>query len=385
MSRHPVVNERNPGTARCWAEIDLSALRHNLELARQQSPPGAGLMAVVKADAYGHGVLPVVKTLRDHVKWFAVANVTEAREILPERGEVPIILFGPVLPEERREVVRLGAVPMLSSLAEAREFAALADDAPTGEVAAHVKVDTGMGRMGLDEATASQELRQILALPKLRVTGLATHFPSSDDDPRFTRGQIRRFRELLDAPRADLPADLEVHCQNSAGILDYDLDRVMTLARPGLMLYGSSPNGHQQQQLRPVCTWKSRVVLTRDVPEGRTVSYGRTFTTPRPMRIATIGAGYADGYPRILSNRGARVLIGGQPCPLLGRVTMDLIMADVSRLPADNCRPGAEVVLMGRQGQEEISAADLAEKAETIAYEIFTGISARVPRVVSAR
>jgi alanine racemase len=127
------------------------------------------------------------------------------------------------------------------------------------------------------------------------------------------------------------------------------------------------------------------VVLARDVPEGRTISYGRTFTTPRPMRIATIGAGYADGYPRILSNRGAQVLIGGHRCPLLGRVTMDLIMADVSQLPPKACEPGAEVVLMGRQGQEEILAADLAEKAETIAYEIFTGISARVPRAIVGR
>lgn len=364
---------------RCWAEIDLAALDHNFEVARRRSPGSAGVMAVVKANCYGHGVLPVVRLLRDRAAWFAVANLREAVEIEPEAGGVPIILFGPVLPEEREEVVRRGFVPMLSSLEEARAFAALADSDNPAQ--AHVKIDTGMGRMGIDEANAAQIVPQIAKMRALRITGIATHFPSADDDPDYTREQVDRFRALLNRLAEVFDERPIVHCQNSAGILDYEFPPFVTVTRPGLMLYGVSPSGGNQELLRPVVTWKSRVVLVREVPAGRTVSYGRTFTTPKPMRIATLSAGYADGYPRIVSNRGAAVLIAGRRCPLLGRVTMDLIMADVTDLPPDAVEPGREAVLLGRQGHEQITPDELAKMAETIEYEIFTSISARVPRV----
>jgi alanine racemase len=171
---------------------------------------------------------------------------------------------------------------------------------------------------------------------------------------------------------------LETHAQNSSGILDYG-GRAFSVARPGLMLYGVSPTGQGQELLRPALQWKSRVALARELPAGHGISYGRAFVTTRPTRIATIACGYADGYPRSLSGQGAEVLIGGQRCPLLGRVTMDLIMADVTHLQAP-AREGDEVVLLGRQGSETVTATELARLAGTIPWEIFTNISARVPR-----
>jgi alanine racemase len=362
---------------RCWAEIDLEALRHNLAAARAALAPGVQVMAVVKANAYGHGLAHAVEALRGKTEMFGVANVTEALEIRETDRVTPVFLLGPVLPDERPIVVQQGFIPAISKVEEARAFAALGRDAGRA-VEAHLAIDTGMGRVGLWEEEADAAAQEIARLDGLNITGVASHLPVADEDTAFTEEQLDRFQEIATRLRgAHFPGAL-IHIDNSAGILAFPA-QAGDLVRPGLMLYGSSPLPEYQARLRPVLTWKTRITLVREVGPGRGVSYGRTFITPREMRIATLAAGYADGYRRHLTDRDADVLIHGQRCRVLGRVTMDQILVDVSALP--EAREGDEAVLLGRQGSEEISAAELAKKAGTIPWDIFTGLGRRVERV----
>ena len=217
-----------------------------------------------------------------------------------------------------------------------------------------------------------------MALPNVKIHSLSTHLPVSNEDETFTRAELAQFSKLVKKLRAEFPVKFPVHVLPSAGVLAYS-DPPFDLARTGLILYGISPLPEFQKLLRPVMTWKTRIAVIRKMPGGHGISYGRTFITPREMRVATLSCGYADGYPRHLSNRDAAILVRGQRCPLLGRVTMDLMMIDVSHL--EDARVGDEVVLMGRQGDEEISATELAERADTITWEIITRIGSRVRRV----
>ncbi len=360
---------------RCWAEIDLAALQHNLAAVRAQVGDGVRVMAVVKANAYGHDVRHVVPALAGRVEMFGVANVAEAREVRALAAETPVFLLGPALPEERAEIVAAGFVPSVSSATEAREFGALAGGR---RVPVHLVIDTGMGRIGVWQEEAAAVAREILALPSLEITGIASHFPSADEDAAFTREQIAHFQGVVaELKLAGLSRPL-VHLENSAGVIGFPAAGG-DMVRPGLMLYGSAPVPDFQPRLRAVMSWKTRVTLVREVGAGRGISYGRAFIAPHPMRVATLATGYADGYRRHLSGREASVLLRGQRCAVLGRVTMDQIVADVSALPGIEC--GEECVLLGRQGREEILAAELAQKAGTIPWEIFTGIGRRVERV----
>lgn len=356
-----------PPQRRCWAEIDLAALRHNLAAVRERIGPRPGVMAIVKANAYGHGALEVAQALRGAVEMFGVANVAEARSVRSVAPETPIFILGPALAEERLEIIRERFVPAVSSAEEARAYSALAG---AQRFPIHLALDTGMGRIGIWEGEAAAEAREIAALPGVEIAGVATHLPVADEDEAFTGEQLARFGKVIETIGA--PA---IHVLNSAGIIRF-ASHAQTMVRAGLMLYGSSPVPDFQNRLRAVMTLKSRVTLVRSVGPGRGVSYGRTFITPRPMRIATVALGYADGYPRRLSNAGADVLIRGRRCAVLGRVTMDQIMVE-----AGDAEPGDEVVLIGPQGDEEILAAELAQKSGTIAWEIFTGIGSRVERV----
>ena len=373
----PLVKPTSPSsfTHRTWAEIDLDALRHNLAAVRAQVGAGVQVMAVVKANAYGHGVGPVVRALAGRVEMFGVANVREAVEVREHLADAPVFILGPALAEERAEIVARRFVPAISSLDEARAYAALAGAEP---LAVHLKIDTGMGRVGIWEGEAVAAAREILALRGLRITGLASHLPVADEDDAFTREQLAHFHATVAQLRALGLADAVVHVENSAGLIGFPA-QAGGMVRPGLMLYGSAPRPEFQPRLRAVMTWKTRIALLRTAPAGHGISYGRTFQTTAPTRVATLPVGYADGYRRHLSGSGAQVLIRGQRCPVLGRVTMDQIVADVTALPA--VEVGDEVVLMGRQGAEEMRAAELAAKAGTIAWEIFTGIGWRVERI----
>lgn len=369
----------------CWAEVNLDALRHNVATLREHAGPGVGIMAVVKANAYGHGVVELARELRYLVEMFGVANIAEAIQLRRVAADSPIILLGPALPEEREPLVRNGFIPVVSSLEEARIYAGLVQRLKLpAPFSIHLKIDTGMGRIGIWHEEAAEVVRAILALPALRIAGVATHLPSADEDAAWTRHQLECWDAVLAELRntgLDVPV---VHSLNSAGIILFnELGTAESRSRgdfirPGLVLYGCSPVPAFQERLQPVLAWKSRISLLRQVPAGRTVSYGRTFTTPAPMRIATVCAGYADGYPRHLSNTGAEVLIGGRRCAVLGRVTMDQLLVDATAVP--EAVVGDEVVLLGRQGDEEISATELAQKAGTIPWEIFTAISSRVAR-----
>jgi alanine racemase len=318
----------------------------------------------------------VVKELAPLVKAFGVANLTEAAQIAaivePER----IYILGTALPEERKEIARCGFVPVISSYAEAKEFEFAAGRHP---LAVTVAIDTGMGRLGIHEEDVQAEVAKIAKLPHIQIKTVATHLPVADEDDAFTKEQLKRFAAIITSLRAwgaiGMPV---VHALNSAGAIRHPWG-VSDIARIGLALYGSSPVASFQSKLRAVLTLKTRVTIVRDVPAGHSISYGRTFITPAAMRVATLAIGYADGYQRRLSGQGAEALIGGRRCPVLGRVTMDQIMVDVTALP--EVEAGAEAVLLGRQGGEEILAADLARKAGTIAWEIFTGISSRVERI----
>jgi alanine racemase len=220
--------------------------------------------------------------------------------------------------------------------------------------------------------------KTVSALPNLTVHSVSTHMPVSNEDAGYTREQLVRFRNVVRQFRTEVPGDYKAHVLQSAGTLAFN-DTPHEIVRAGVMLYGISPLPEFQKLLRPVMTWKTRIALIRDMPAGHGISYGRTFVTPREMRVATLSAGYADGYPRHASNRDATMLVRGKRCPLLGRVTMDLMMIDVSQVK--DAAIGDEVVLMGRQGDEEISTTELAERADTITWEIITRIGSRVRRV----
>jgi alanine racemase len=361
---------------RCWAEIDRQALRHNLAAVRTQVGPGVEIMAVVKANAYGHSAKTVGQALADSVEMLGVANVTEAEELRCHVRDVSIFILGPALPDERARIVAARFVPTVSNLEEAYAYSTLAAGGDPLQV--HIKLDTGMGRIGILETEAVAVVRQIQAVPGLTIAGLASHLPVADEDESFTRDQLARFYRTVEELRTLGLNHPLVHVENSAGIIGYPA-QAGDLVRAGLMLYGSAPLPEFQSRLQAVMTWKTRITLVRDIPAGQGISYGRTFITPAPMRIATLAAGYADGYPRHLSNQGAEVLIRGRRCRVLGRVTMDQILVDVNGLPG--VEPGEEVVLLGRQGEEEIFAAELARKAGTIPWEIFTGVGRRVERI----
>ena len=358
-------------TYRCWAEIDRGALLHNLGIVRERIGK-ADVLAVVKANAYGHGLVGVAEAVANEVQFFGVANLEEAIALRTAGLPHPVMILGPAVPGERAAIVARKFIPTISAIEEAEAFDRI------GPVSINFKVDTGMGRMGVPENERLVAFKKVSALPNLRVHSVSTHMPVSNEDADYTRGQLARFRKVLEQFRAEVPGDYKAHVLQSAGTLAFN-DPPHEIVRAGVMLYGISPLPEFQKLLRPAMTWKTRIALIRDMPAGHGISYGRTFITPRDMRVATLSAGYADGYPRHLSNRDAAVLVRGKRCPLLGRVTMDLMMIDVS--PIKDAAVGDEVVLMGRQGDEEISVTELADLADTITWEIITRIGTRVRRV----
>jgi alanine racemase len=351
---------------RCWVEVDLDALRHNVAAIRRRIGK-AKLMAVVKADAYGHGLAQVAGMLmQSGIDAFAVANLTEALALRQVGGSGwPILLFGSALPFEIEKIVEQNITPTISTLDEAKEFDAAASNR---RIPVHIEIDTGMGRVGFWHEEAGEAIQQIAALPHLQIEGLYTHFPSADENLAETRRELELFLKVAD------PAFLR-HAANSAALLNLP-ESHLDIVRPGLALYGIASAG----DFRPGLAFKARVAFVKTVAAGRAISYGQTFVAPRPMKVATIAAGYADGFARHLSN-AAQVLIGGRRCPVVGRVTMDQIMVDVTGL--DNVACGDEVVFIGEQNGAKITASEVAEWAGTIAWEVLCGITktARVPRL----
>jgi alanine racemase len=368
---------------RCWAEIDLQALRENLAWLRHRVGPGVKIITVVKADAYGHGLKDIARLLmQSGTDIFGVANLGEAEAVRSVGRGWPVLMLGACLPHEVELAVRDEVMPTLSSAAEARWFSAAAVR-QRKTVQAHLKVDTGMGRLGASTEEVLPLIGLLSRLPGLQMRGLMTHYSSVDDDSAFSARQNRCFRELVGAVKRSFPEVELFHANNSGAVLR-ERASVFNAVRPGLLVYGLAPPGRRpfpeslRRRLRPALAWKCRVSLVRTMTKGAPISYGHTFIAPRRLRVAVITAGYGDGYLRAGSDR-AHVLVRGRRCRVLGRVTMDQMMVDVTR--AGVVGPGDEVVLIGRQGREEITAMDLARCFGTIPWEVLTSINHRVRRV----
>ncbi len=361
------------------AVIELDALDHNYkEVVRRAE--GQRILAVVKARAYGHGAADVSRRLLMlGADMLGVALVEEGRELRDAGIDAPILVMGATFPGQAEAIVSLKLTPAIYSLANARALSEAAHKRRT-LISVHVKIDTGMGRIGIAPEDAPELIAALQKLGSISVQGLMTHFADADlRDKEFASLQMDRFEKLLRALEAK---NIEVpvrHAANSAAVLDFRR-AFFTMVRPGLMLYGYNPleEGKTGADLRPVLSLVTRIAFIKKVPAGTPISYGRTFTTKRESIIATLPIGYADGYSRGLSNRG-EALVRGARVPLVGRVCMDMCMIDVTDVPA--VREGDDVVLIGSQGGERITADDIAAKTGTIAYEVLCGISSRVPRI----
>jgi alanine racemase len=368
---------------RCWAEVDLDALRGNLAWIRHRVGPGVKIMTVVKADAYGHGLKQIAALLmQSGTDIFGVANLAEAHAIRAVGKGWSILMLGACLPQEVEVAVRDEVRPTISTSAEARAFSTAATRLHC-TVPVHLKIDTGMGRLGVASAEALELVQEVRTLPGLALEGIYTHFASAEDDKEFTRRQATRFLRVLDILRqGGFEAPL-VHANNSGALL-LEPATHFNLVRPGLLVYGVTPKGKRRlpgslhEHLLPALSWKCRLSLVKRIARDTPLSYGHTFVSKRPMRVATLTAGYGDGYLRAGSNR-AMVLIGGRRCQVLGRITMDQMLVDVSQVKT--ACAGDEAVLVGRQGRDEITAGDLAEWCGTIPWEVLTAITFRVPRL----
>lgn len=361
---------------RAWVEVNLEAIAHNLDVARQALPDTA-LMPVIKAGAYGHGLEPVARRLdTDGIAFFGVANAGEARRLSRAGVRTKPFILGPTFPEEREEIVLNNWCATISTLEEAEHFNSLAAMYDKTFLV-HLAVDTGMGREGFLPSQLNEVVNPLLAMSNLRVDGVMSHFPSADEDVPYTQNEIALFTECVQQLQQHFRLRYR-HIAASAGELGYEIP-VANLARPGLLLYGVAPMASiYDGVLKPTLRLYSRVSLVRELPAGHGVAYGRTYITDRTTRVATIGIGYADGWPRSTSGKGARVFINGYSCPVLGRVTMDQIMADVSLAPSVS--PGDVVELIG----PNIPITEVADKAGTIVWTIFTGLGPRLPRIYSS-
>lgn len=353
---------------RAWAEIDLSALRRNLQLAREHS--GKSVMAVIKGGAYGHGLIEVARVFdEESLPFLGVANAGEARRLFHAGIKTRPYILGATLPAEREEIAARGWTPCLCSFEEMEHFNQLGRERA---IEAHLALDTGMGRGGFLPDQLGPALEKLRQSPGISLTGVGSHLPVADEDAGFTQSQFDLFDSLVESiPKP--PDHFHVHLSNSAGLLNYT-SRTTNMVRPGLLLYGVAPTPKHQSLVTPVMSLKSRISVINNLPAGHGVSYGRTLLS-RDTRAAVIGLGYGDGYPRSLSGKDTQVLINGIECPLLGRVTMDQIIVDVTPLP--DCRPGDEVVLFGK----DLLVTDIAGKAGTIPWEILTQITPRVQRI----
>jgi alanine racemase len=338
---------------------------------------------VVKADAYGHGLKQIAGLLmQSGTDVFGVANLGEARTIRSVGSGWPVLMLGACLPEEVAAAVKDDVMVTVSKLAEAEAFSVAAGKAKK-TVRIHLKVDTGMGRLGCPAEQAEALIGQLDAVPNVSLVGLYTHFASVEDEFYYTQRQRTLFGKLLTALEAKGRTFEFLHANNSAAVLLEEKGPYNTV-RPGLLVYGVLPFGRRRielaptDDLRPVLALKCRVTFVKEVPKGSRLSYGGLYTTTRTTRVATISAGYGDGYLRACSER-ANVLIAGERCPVLGRITMDQMLVDVTKLKSVTA--GDEVVLIGSQGGQELTATEVAQWAETVPWEVLTAITYRVPRV----
>jgi alanine racemase len=373
-----------------WVSIDLKALEHNWnqlnKLASSNMAHQSGVMPVIKADAYGHGMIPVAKVLSEHgCKFFGVSNVLEGISLREAGLKQQVLLFESTLPSDAQAIIHHQLTPTVCNLDLAQKLDEIAK-AKNLEFPIHIKIDTGMGRLGIAEDEAVKFVKDIQTKYKnLKLEGVYTHFPVADTDRDYTFAQMRRFRDIIFCLENNFISFTYVHAGNSMGLGDYKSE-LFNLARPGLMLYGLYPCPELKTKinLKPVMSVKSKVIFVKTIKKGQGVSYGHTFKAKQEMIIAILPIGYSNGYLRSLSNE-AFVLLHGMRCPVVGRVTMDQIIVDVSALALSAKLPviGEEAVLIGHQKNQHISCDEVASWADTINYEIVCSLGSRLPRIYS--
>jgi len=363
-----------------WAEIDLAAIRFNLARIRELVGKKVRILVSVKADAYGHGAVPVSRTaLEAGADWLGVSHVKEALELRSFFPAAPILILSSGMRGHSEYIVRNDLTPVVCSLEIARDLAQTALYAGK-KAAIHFMLDTGMGRIGVWHENCLPLLEKISKIKGIRLEGLASHFAAADEaDTAFTALQLERFSRVADSlSRKGIRIPL-LHIANSGALISLPASR-LDMVRPGIMLYGIYPAGHLREavELRPALSLKTRVAYLKTVEPGRTISYGRTHTVKEKTRIATLPIGYGDGFSRAHSNRG-EVLIRGRRAPIVGIVTMDQVMVDVGGI--EGVEVGDEAVLIGRQGEERITAEEAASRIGTISYEVLAQLGKRVSRV----
>ncbi|MCG2677962.1 alanine racemase [bacterium] len=365
-----------------WAEIDLGAIRHNLgqikKLLGAGKPLSPKIMVVVKANAYGHGLIEVAKTLEKlDVHYLGVASLDEAVCLRREGIRLPILVLGTILPQEVDSALDYDVTLTVCSREVARTLNNKAK--VLGKIVpVHIKIDTGMGRIGVWHQQAFDFVKKLAKLKNIRMEGIYTHFASASRDNFFTNYQLESFENLLKKLAQKNIQFTYRHAANSIALVDLKKSH-FNLVRSGIIIYGIYPKRSFARilNLKAALSLKTRIVYLKEVPAGRSISYGRTFITEKTTRIATLPIGYADGYGRILSNR-ASVLVKGQRAPVVGKVTMDQTMVEVGHIKG--VKVGDEVVLIGRQRQAQMRAEEIARVSKTIPYEIVCSITNRVPR-----
>jgi len=360
-------------------EVDLGALEFNYRQIKKRIPDGVKVLAVVKADAYGHGAIPVSLRLeRSGVEYLGVAIPEEGAELRKGGVKAPILVLGGIFGREVDQIFRFRLTPVIFRKDSLRILSREAERRGR-KLRVHLKVDTGMGRLGVPLDLWPDFLKEVRRSPKIEIEGILSHFSMMDEEKDFTRDQWRAFQKAV-ARAQELGISCRfLHMASSATLTAFPA-YCAGLVRPGIMLYGSYPSPAFQSlvPLKPVMTLKTRIHFLKRVPPGARISYGGTFTAKRESLVATLPIGYADGYSRNLSNRG-EVLIRGKRAPVVGKVCMDFIMVDVTDIPRVSV--GDEVVLIGKQGREQITCEEIAEKINSISYDVLCSIGKRVPRI----
>ncbi|MEI6631839.1 MAG: alanine racemase [bacterium] len=366
----------NTGYRQTWAEINLKNLAHNFRQVKRLIAPSVKVMVCVKADAYGHGIIAVTKRLVScGVDYLGVASIDEGIKLRNAGIKKPILILGLVLKEDIGPIFRYNLIPALCTMELADVLNRMASKIGK-KIKVHVKVDTGMGRVGVLYKDALFFIKKLSKLKFIEIEGMFTHFPCADTDRAFTLKQISLIKNLkLKLSNLGIEIPL-VHAANSMGVIGYK-ESHFNMVRPGLVIYGLYPKQGLKIKLKPVLSLKTRIVYSKTLPAGYAISYGRTYLTKKNTVVVTLPIGYGDGYPRNLSNLGP-VLIRGRRFKISGRVCMDQVMVDVG---VSKIRTAEAALLIGSQGKHRISAEELARLCGTIPYEITCGLGSRIPRV----
>ena len=361
-----------------WIEVNLSALTHNLDVIRREVGPKVNVMGIVKSNAYGHGISEVARYLCDRVDFLGVADLNEAAHLRNIGIQSPLLIFGYIFPQDLEECLEKNVSVTISSLEQAKALSQRAEH--LGKLLkVHVKVDTGMGRMGILADEAKEMILTISQLPNLVLEGLMTHFSVADSPENpFTVEQIEKFDNIVNYLERKGIYILYIHAANSAGIFGFKKSH-FNMVRPGISVYGIHPTCRDKKKnpLIPVLSLKTKVHLIKKLPKGHSVSYGRNFRMPEDGYIAVLSIGYGHGYAFALSEK-SRVLIGGKSYPVCGNVCMDYTLVHLGQ--RHEIKTGDEVVLIGSQGNESISAEELAQLSGTIPYEVLTRLAQDIER-----